>query len=347
MIDWSRQDYDDEIRVQLVDPHNLDNIRGEMTDLILSNSSVSYGYYTDTRVSAKLSTYGNSYIDNSWIRIIHKRGDVERELGTFVVQSRPSVESQYGHDIYTYDLQSVLWTLSKDLCNGHFSIGAGAYSRDVFERICNTCGRSWIHKAGERNHRYSATKVYDVGDDYLSFLFDVCDTAENRLDVDGHGRITDEPSFSPAEITPTWTIDEGDPRTLLLSDSITVSATNDLIAGRAIVIYTNNDTEIVATADRGSSSPYSSAQRGYMVASKYQVSDMSPATQARAQQLAKQYLDETAETIQLQCKTLYFPCETGETMYLIRNNEQKKYLIQSIELSLDTMNQSLTLKEVS
>lgn len=346
-MDWTKQGYTDEISAQLIDPHNLDSVRGEMKDLILSGSSISYGYNTDTRVSAKLQTYGNSYISNSWIRLVHRRGTEMRELGTFVLQTRPEVSSQYGKGVYTYNLQSVLWTLSNDLCNGHFSIGAGAYSRDVFERICNTCGRSWIHKAGARNYRYGATKIYDVGDSYLSFLFDLCDSANNRLNVDGHGRITDEPYFTPSNIEATWTIDADDPHTLLLSDEITESATNENIPGRAIVIYTSGDTEIVATADRGSSSPYSSAQRGYMVASKYQVSDMSPATQARAQQLAKQYLDETAETIQLQCKTLYFPCETGETLYLIRNNEQKKYLLQSIELSLDTMNQSLTLKEVS
>ena len=75
MIDWTDRSIPDEVHVMMVDPHNLDIVRGELKNLVLSDCSVSYGYNTDTRTSAKLATLGSNYIDNSWLRIIHKRGD--------------------------------------------------------------------------------------------------------------------------------------------------------------------------------------------------------------------------------------------------------------------------------
>lgn len=331
----------------MVDPHNLDIERGELTNLILSGCSISYGYYTDTRVSAKIETLGSNYIDGSWLRIRLISGDYSAELGTFVLQDDPEVEEKNGGETYTYDLQSVLWSLSKDMCIGHFAIGEGSYALDVFDRICNTCGRTSLKKAGTRNYRYTASRVYDIAETYQTILFDACEASNNRLDVDGHGRITIEPYFAPSQITPAWTIDADDSRTLLLSSGITTTSDSHNVIGRAIVVYKSGDTEITAIADRASTSPYSSAQRGYMISNKYQIDSLTPETTAAAQALAEKYLSESEESVTAKVSMLYFPCKCGETMYLIRDGTRTKYLIQSIDpLNLKDMTMEMTVKEV-
>lgn len=336
-----------EIRALMIDPHNLDIVRGELEHLILSGCSISYGYYTDTRMSAKISTLGSNYIPGSWIRILAKTDDQELELGTFVVDGKPEITYKDGEAEYSYSLQSVLWALSEDFCLWHYSIGAGAYALDAFKHICKIVDKSNLKLPGAKNYRYSAAKVYEVGESFLSMLHDLCRTSGNRLDVDGHGRITIAPYFLPGQISSKYTIDSDDPETMLLAGTISRSVSNDSVPGRALVIYTSGENEIAAYAQQLPTSEYSSDFRGYMITKKYNVSDLAPATYARAQELAKSYLDQAAETVQVKCSALYFPCSPGECIDLVLFGEKRKYMIQSIDpLNLETMIMGLTLKEV-
>ena len=346
MIDWGNGRLEHDIRVAQVDPHNLNAERGELEDLILSGCSISYGYETDTRTTAKLKTLGSNYIGGSWLRIYHTVGDWTEELGTYVLQDEPSRELTAEGWVYTYELQSVLWTLSADYCPWHFSIGAGGYAVDAFDTICNTTHRDFLH-ISPRNYRYSSSKVYEAGCSFLDILFDIADTSGNRVGVDGHGRITLSPYQLPAQITPAWTIDEADPRTVLLATGVSYSSSSHEVPSRTLVVYTSGDTEIIATADRPASSEYSSAYRGYTIADKYSVSDMVPATNERARQLAQQYLDAGRDAKELSASFLYFPCQPGEVLNLILDGEQKRYQIKSIDpLNLNDMTISTTLREI-
>lgn len=349
MTDWKDATREDSVRVYMVDPHNLDIIRGELTNIILDGCSITQGYYTDTRISGKIQVMESEYIEGSWIRIVHEVESEEyrNELGTFAV-SKPSDSWDKGARITDYELQSALWTLTNDLCPNHYSIGAGSYALTVFDNICKMCGREYVHKAGANNYRYTESKIYEMGDSYLSDLFDICDISNNRIGVDGHGRITIEPYRNPSDITPTWELDTDDPRTLVLSESITRDSTEYEAAGRSIVIYSSNDEEIYAQADAPSSSPYSSAKRGYTRAVSHQVNDLSPATKAQAQALANTYLQtDMASTIEWKVSTLYFPAVIGETLNFIMDGEKRKCLIKSIDpINLKTMTMTLTLKEV-
>lgn len=347
-IDWADARLKHGIRVTQVDPHNLDAERGELTNLILSGCSVSYGYYTDTRVSAQLKTLGSNYIDGSWLRIYHSVGDDwEEELGTFVLQDEPSYTWESGAKIYTYDLQSVLWALSEDYCTSHFSIGKGAKTLDVFDRICEIVGKNGIHNPGANNYRYSTAKVYEAGESYLQFLFDLCSVSNNRLDVDGHGRITISPYVPPSGKAATWGVDSHDLRTLLLSSEISWSSSSHEIPSRVIVIYSNSDTEIIGTASRPSSSPYSSARRGYTIAKTYSISEMTPATKKAAQALAQQYLDASDASRELSAAFLYFPCRPGDVIMLTLDGDAANYMIQSIDpVDLKSMTIKTSLKEI-
>lgn len=349
-IDWKDASRVDAIHVMMVDPHNLDTIRGELSNVILDGCSITQGYNTDTRISGKVKVLDSNYIQGSWLRINHEvpAAGYKNELGTFVV-TKPSDSWDTGAHTTEYELQSTLWTMSKDLCPYHYSIGAGAFALDAFDRICQVTGHAFVHLAGANNTRYSDAKVYEMGGNYLSMLFDICDASNNRLDVDGHGRVTVEKYVNPREKTPAWELDCDDPQTLVLAESITRDSSEADAAGRSIVTYSSNDVDIFASADATSSSPYSAAQRGYTLASLHQVSDMSPATKTRAQELADEYLKtDMQSTVEWKVSALYFPCRIGETLNFVIDGVRHFCLIKSIDpIDLSKMTLTLTLKELT
>lgn len=351
MIDWKDPRRVDNIHLYMVDPHNLDDVIGEIKDVTLSGCSLTFGYDTDTRASGKIQFLDENYIKNSWIRIVHevKKEGYKKELGTFVAVS-PGKEFHGERNSYTYDLQSVLWTLSKDRCPSHFSIGAGSYALDVFDRICHTCNRAYIHGSGVKNYRYTETVIYEMGDPYLDDIKDVANISGNRLEVDGHGRILINPFVSPRYITPTWTLNADDERSLVQSASISSSSTAYDISGRAIVTYQKgDDEEIFAYSDVSNDSDFSTAKRGYTMAELYSVSDMVPATKARAQELADEYLrNQLSSVVEYSMTSKYFPCMVGETLTFIYKGEAHLCLIKTIDpINLSDMTMGLTLSEVA
>lgn len=351
MIDWKDPRRVDDVHFYMVDPHNLDNVIGEINDVIRSGCSLTFGYETDTRASGKIQFLNNNYIDHSWIRVVHevKEENYKNELGTFVAVS-PNEEYHGERTAKSYDMQSTLWTLSNDLCPSHFSIGAGTYALDAFDRICHTCNRDFIHGSGVRNYRYTNTIIYEMGDPYLSDLIDIAKTSENRLEVDGHGRILINPYVTPKYITPTWVLNADDPRSLIRSGSISSSSTAYDISGRAIVTYqSGDDEEIFAFSDVPNDSEFSSAKRGYTMAQLYNVSDMVPATKARAQEMADGYLrDQLSSVVEYTFTSKYFPCMIGETVTFIYKGVSHLCLIKTIDpLNLSDMSMGLTLNEVA
>jgi hypothetical protein len=348
-MNWKDQNRIDEFHFLMVDPHNLDVVRGELSNVKLEDCSITQGYETDTRISGKVSLLSGSYIMNSWIRIVHevRKENYRNELGTFI-PINPASKTSSGAKIDSYDLQSVLWALKSDLCPFHFSIGAGAYALDAFDRICDNCGRAYIHAAGVNNYRYTTSKVYEMGDSYLDDLFDICSASGNRLDVDGHGRITISKYTSPRYITASWDLDYDDPKSMITSDGIETSSTDYDTPNRAIVIYQNDNVEIYAYADAPSRYIFSSAQRGYVTASVHQVSDMSPATKLNAQAMANRYLEEGLTGVtEYKLTALYFPAKAGETLNLTFGGNTHHCLIKSIDpINLKSMTMGLTLKEV-
>ena len=84
------------------------------------------------------------------------------------------------------------------------------------------------------------------------------------------------------------------------------------------------------------------------------LSELSPQTVARAQQLANQYLKEqAAELITWELTTTYLPIWEGDVVDLVINDGMNAYrgvrkcLVKNIELDLATMTMHLTLKETA
>ena len=183
--------------------------------------------------------------------------------------------------------------------------------------------------------------VYDVGESYLSILFDICDMTENRMDVDGHGNITFSPSVDHATVTPIRTLDYDDPRSMIIEGSVKRETNVDDMPSRAIIVNEG----IVGYADVEDGLAYSALQRGYIKAEKYD--DKDATTKAKAKKSAETHLSAFTYAAEWTMDCLYFPCSTGDNVIFVMDGEKHLCMIQSIDpLEVNTMTMTITLKEV-
>lgn len=341
MIDWRDPARRDVIRFQMVDPNDLDRIYGDLTDVQLGSSSITYGYYTDTRYSSGISFLkSNNYVENAWVRIIHDvpAADYSVELGTFVPSS-PS-ETRKGAVVVKLSLQSPLWALKDDLLTAKFSVGKGASLLAAIRRVMEGANRPYLLN-NPNDTTASNAIVYDVGESKLKILHDLCDQSGNRVDIDGHGRLLIEPVPDRASLTPTWTLDYDDPRGMIIEGSLKMESEIDDLPSRAIVVNGNS----IGFADLPDGVSYSAHQRGYIKAEKYE--DKTANSTARAEESARRFLDSATKAVVWSMDALYFPCAPGENVNFILDGVKHVCMIQSVDpLKLDTMTMGLTLREV-
>ena len=341
MIDWADPKRTDVIHCQMVDPNNLDEVYGDISDVQLGSTPVTYGYYTDTRYSSNIVFLnGSNYVDNMWIRIIHevpKEGYVN-ELGTFIPTS-PSVDYN-GAVTVKMSLQSPLWGLSADLVTAPFSIAKGSSYVGAFKRVCEKCNRPYL-LCDPNDWKAEKAAVYDVGTSWLNILHDIADASGNRVDLDGHGRILLLPSVDMRYVSPLWELDTDDPRSLIIEGTVRMEPQSDEVPNRTIV----SNGSYVGVADLPDGEEYSAAQRGYILAEKYQGSGIK--SNAAAKSLAQSYLNGFAKVTQWTMQTLYFPAKCGDTVYFTIDKVKHLCMIQSIDpVDLDTMTMKITLREV-
>ena len=341
MIDWRDPARRDVIRFQMIDPNNLDEVYGDLTDVQLGSSSITYGYETDTRYSSGISFLkSNNYVENAWVRIIHEvpADGYVNELGTFIPTS-PS-ESRDGAVVVTLDLQSPLWGLKEDLTTAKFSVGKKTSILEAIKRVCDTCNRPYIINNANDEMTTKAV-VYDVGESYLTILFDLCEMSKNRMDLDGHGRITFSPTVERDSLTPIQTLDYDDPRSIIIKGSVKMETNVDEIPSRAIVVNGSN----IGIADLKDGISYSAHQRGYVKAQKYD--DKAATNKTKANSSAETKLKDFKKTLEWTMDCLYFPCHCGDNVIFVLDGVKHTCMIHNIDpLELETMAMTLTLKEI-
>ena len=341
MIDWRDPARRDVIRFQMVDPNNLDIVYGDLTDVQLGSSSITYGYYTDTRYSSGISFLkSNNYVENAWVRIIHDvpAEGYSNELGTFIPTS-PS-EQRKGAVIVSLDLQSPLWGIKEDLITAKLSIGKNTSLLEAIRRVCENCNRPYLLKNPNDTITTKAV-VYDVGESNLKILHDLCDQTGNRADIDGHGRLIIEPAPNHAAVTPTWTLDYDDPRSMIIEGTVKMESETADLPSRVIVVNGSS----IGYADLPDGGSYSAHQRGYIKASKQE--DKTATSKAKAEAAARAYLDSATKAVVWSMETLYFPCRCGDNVTFVLDGEKHVCMVQGIDpLKLATMTMGLTLREV-
>lgn len=345
---WRDQTRVDELTVQMVDPHTLSVVRGELGSVM--DCTITEGYFTDGRVSGQVTALDDdTYVADSMLRIVHRIPDIgySAELLTGYVTQLQRDHSD-NSTTTTYSLDSTLWALSEDTLPRHFSIGAGATTDQAFESVLRkTCGREYLLLPGAKNSRFSQTVVYELGDSFLSDLFDICDRSGNRLDVDGHGRITIAAYVPPSAREPDWVIDANESRSIVLDEGDGWTDKPGEAYNRVIVVHKNGDNETVGYVDAGAGYRYANGNVGWLRAKVISENDLSPDTSARATELARQRLAEnvTVET-ERKVKCMYFPVHEGEVIRFSLDGDTRKCLVKQVDADLSDWTVSLTLKEV-
>ncbi len=358
MTDWRDLTMEKDLVVERVSATDIDEVLGVLEGVDRGSSSVDCGYYTDTRTSADLTVYGDGYHRDELVRLVVEvpQANHRRELGLYLVKEDPASRpvSQWK---YRLQLQSMLYALSTDRGGKPWVIAANAKAMTAARQMLEACNRPYLLNS-PNDYAFKSAKVLDAGGSYLSRLFELCSVADDRLDVDGHGRVTISPYVQPSTKEPSLTLDMSDPRGLVAGLSRSSDYTS--IPGRVIVHckYTETsggrsvDREVVGQAD--STGHSSSAVRGYMVTDFYDVADLSPKTADRANQLARQYLQRSmSELVEWEVETPYLPLWEGDVVDLIIHDGLGQYqgrrrcLVKSMSIDLLHFDMSMTLKEVS
>lgn len=360
-MDWKDLNRTDKIIVQQVSPSGLDDVIGELDGVDLSRASLDAAYYSDTRTSGKIDVMGDGWERGSFIRIIHEVPEwgYSHELGTYIVTD-DAAERSNGAWRYSLTLQSMLYALDLDKLVRPWTIAKNAMALKVAQQVIGQTNFQLV-TAGARDYKHKTTSVMESGTSRLSSLFSLCKLANNRLDVDGHGRIVIPAYVNPADKTPVWRIDLSDPRGIALdglSRSTNWLEMPDIVAVSHKYSATTNgktvEREINATATVGGTAHQAKAVRGYSIVDFREISDMSPQTAARAQQLASSYLNaDLREHIEWELTTAYLPIWEGDVVELIVHDGDADYqgtrkcLVKSISLDLQPLRMKLTLKETS
>ena len=340
MIDWADPKRTDVLHFMMVDPNNYDKEYGEIEDVQLGSSPVTYGYYTDTRYASQITFLrGNNYIDKTWIRIIHEvpsEGYVN-ELGTFIPTS-PNVDYN-GAETMSLTLQSPFWAYSNNYITAPYTIAKGTSYVKAFQHFCQNNLRSCM-LCNPNDYTAGKAVVYEAGTNCLEILFDIANNANNRADIDGHGRITLSPLTNFRSQSPIIELDMDDPRSMIIEGTLKMETEADEVPNRIIVI----DGSYVGVANLDDGSEYSRAQRGYIKAEKYSGSGLTSNTQAK--QLAESLLNDTKVT-HWSMDTMYFPAHCGDTVVFVLEGIKHLCMLQSMDpVNLDTMTMRITLREV-
>lgn len=344
---WQTTHRTDNFTFQLIDPHNLDIVRGELTGVQLDDLSITEDYDSDNRMTGKLTAVDDgSYIDNSWIRVIHSvpEFNYREEIGTFIPVTYTHTYFK-GMPTTEYTLESTLWGIAEDILPYHFSVGAGQRAKNVFGYLLNLGANGYLIKPNAHDKTFTAAVVYELGDSIQKILFDLSDRCNNHITLDGHGRIVWEPYINLSSRAVDWELDADN--SIVLTDSNTWTDDFSDVTNRVIVSYKNDDNEIIGSADAPSSSRYSDAKRGYTRATVDQENDLNPATTANANAIAQRTMrGDITQHIEHQITTMYFPGHQGEIVNYTQGGTTYKCLITNVDASFSDWQCKLTLREV-
>lgn len=348
--DWTSGAIEHDFYVLMVDPLNLTTIRGELKN-VNKNGTFTLKYYGDTRAGLTLTTTVVAGDTDGWdetaaLRLVHTVGDWAETLFTGYVTKR-SWSDESGMRITSYEINSVLYALSAEYVGSPYTIGAGGMGLTVLRNIFNGANKPFVIAPDAKDYAFSKATVYATDKTLLNVAYDVADKCTDRMNCDPMGNITVDKYTSPAKRTPDFELNTADSRAVTIAP---ISYTDNRLEkiGRAIVVATQGDEQIVGMAYADSSTPYTRAKRGYLLDGYYTLTDMDPFTQARANTVAASRLLTASDlTVSLEIECMYMPLKAGLIVRLRHQGAVANYLISTAALDLNTWLWKLTLKKVS
>lgn len=346
-MDWFDATRIDRFSYEMIDPFDLDESRGYLENVKNGSGSITVGYYTNTRVSAKLSAVNHNYIYGSLIRIHHyvDEYDYHNELGTFFVSSRNPNRTNATEE--SFSLTSMLDRIAEDSLPWNYTINVNSTSQAVLSDLFNKFNVTYRFASGCPNYAYRTAKVYEVGENVLSVIFEIVGDSGARLDVDGHGVVTVSKYVAPSTIEPKY---EFNPYNGTVSGGISKTSNPFDAVNRVIVEANQDDRKVNGFSDIDNSSPLSYNKLGRRKTETYSVDNLSPFTGSqatvKAQSLLSGYEHDPAE---YSFNGLYMAIPSGSTAYISmeEGEEPKKAMMKSCDIPLTQgMVTKYTFKEV-
>ena len=361
--DWLDQTRRGRMRAYMVSPTKLDMELGEITGVDWAASTISAGYYTTTRTSATLKLVNGNWIRNTFVRLVYEIPEwgYSREIGTYLV-SNDNAKRQSNAWVTTLELHSMLFALDSEIAPESVMVQTDT---SVFTPMKNelALARREYSFISPRDYRFTTPTVFEGGHSRLSRLSAMCSTSNNRIDVDGHGRVTIAPYVAPAAKSPVFHLSLLDKRGIV-KDGVERSTNWLEIPNQAAVRYKFSvtdeatgetyDDEITAVVYASADAPNGANNRGYNITHYTELMDMSPATHARAQEIARNNLKNNShEKVEYSLFTKYLPVWEGDVITLDIPDGLAEYqgrrhcLVKNIDLDGPYWDMKLTLKETA
>lgn len=293
------------------------------------------------------------------IRNIHKTQWSEELITGYV--SDIHEKEEHGCIIRSYTIEGTMWGLLNHKTNKQITIGKGTYLVNIWTSLMKLTKMQYV-TSNAQNHKFGSTVIYEAGDTLSTILFEVS-SGYNRMDNNGHGAIVLERYVSPANQTPSKTIDSDDVHGLSIAPY--EHGRNDWEnPGRAVVTATTQVIKkgkttqkvIVGYYDAPSTDKTSINTRGYLIGrtDTYVGTSKNP-TKSELNAVAKTNWQNAQKDTggEWTFSSIFRDYHAGDVVNFIAPGDPKnpkrtvhKCLISSVNTNLGEMSQSLTLKEV-
>lgn len=344
-MDWMDRSRIDRFTYEMIDPFNIDTSRGYLENVVSSSTMITHGYYTDTRVSAKITVADHNYIPYSLIRIHHYVDDenFHEELGTFFVSSISSSTEYVKED--TFNLVSMINRISDDVLPWNYSIGMNKSALNAIKDLFSKFGVSYSILAGCGDKVYSSAVVYGVGESVLSTIFELASFCGNRLGVNGHGTLTLSPYSVPSSKTPVFEFNDHNGTVI---GAITKNNNPFDSVNRVVVSAEKNEQKVTGYADVDNASAIAYSKLGRRKAVIETVNELSPFNGSQASLKAKSLLASyEQDPAEYSFQGIYTNLNPGDVVTIGIDGQYKKAMIKNKEFTLDPgMACSYTCKEV-
>ena len=363
-MDWTKTGYSWDVIVNVVHQTNVDNTIGSLSGVLLNSVQISENYYSDSRIQAKVATVvkeneSDGYVDYGRLRIILSipSRNWTSELITGYVSDKKEV-TEHGYTKRTYTVESTIWGLLDHKVKASVTVGKGANLINVWTSLVKDQTKMQYSTSGAQDHAFSSTIIYEAGTSLATILFELTESID-RMDVDGHGRLTIKKYTAPSKQTASKVLDHHNLRGLTLSP-LEKTWVNFETPGRAIVTATVSKDDgkggttqevVVGYYDAPKTNSTSIDVRGYLKARSDAYSGVSEnPSKSELDAVAKKNWEKSQEDTgaEWSANSVFADYHAGDICTLIPKEHSAgvKVLVKATTIYLSSMTQGLTLKEV-
>lgn len=366
-MDWIEASKNYTLLVSMVNQTNVDDVLGPLKNVLLDGLTITENYNSDSRVQAKISTAtktgeSDGYIKNARLRItlIVPEFNFYEEMITGYV-SDISREETSGYIKRTYTVEGTIWGLLDHKMKTSVVISKGAKLLTIWRGLVDKQTKMQYDINGAQDRVFGKNIIYEPASTLSTILFEIS-SGSDRMDVDGHGRLTLKKYQKPSEQTPSRSVVYGERRNGLKGTYKRASKEWDA-PGRAIVTANvsrdrNGTTEqvvLVGSYDAPSSDPTSIDSRGWLKARSDNYSGISdnPSKAELNAEAKKNWQNAQVKPYEWTIPSIFKDYHAGEVVSIVgpTNAENtdvlaEKALIQSVSTNFLDFSQELSLKEV-